>query len=171
MMILRQVYAVLERVFAAPPETGGDARVRLRWLLYTHVLLTDVMQPWFYFAFMEARSFHKEARDYVLQSELFTERLLEDALTQGPCPRGVRYPRCANDGCVDQAALAGLVCQVMEVSTATCIRGALCRGDYAVCRAFRLRARESASTLCQSGGPSSLVAVGREPARLTGLAA
>jgi AcrR family transcriptional regulator len=83
MMILRQVYAVLERVFAAPPETGGDARVRLRWLLYTHVLLTDVMQPWFYFAFMEARSFHKEARDYVLQSELFTERLLEDALTQG----------------------------------------------------------------------------------------
>jgi TetR/AcrR family transcriptional regulator, cholesterol catabolism regulator len=83
MMILRQVYAVLERVFSAPTETGGDARAQLRWLLHTHVLLTDVLQPWFYFAFMEARSFHKEARDYVKQSELFTERLLEDALNQG----------------------------------------------------------------------------------------
>jgi AcrR family transcriptional regulator len=82
MMILQQVYAVLERVFAAPPETE-DSRARLRWLLHRHVLLTDVLQPWFLFAFMEARSFHKEARDYALQSELFTEALLKDALAQG----------------------------------------------------------------------------------------
>ena len=83
MMILQQVYAVLQRVFAGPPETGDDSRGRLRWLLHTHVLLTDLLQPWFFFAFMEARSFHKEARDYVLQSELFTERLLKEALAQG----------------------------------------------------------------------------------------
>jgi len=83
MMILGQVHAVVERVFTAPPEATTDPRALLHWLLHSHVLLTDVLQPWFLFVFMEARFFQKEARDYALDSELFTEQRLYDVLVQG----------------------------------------------------------------------------------------
>lgn len=83
MMILRQVQAVVERVFASPEDSSADPRQRLRWILSAHITLTEILQPWFIFAFMEARSFDQQARTYVLDSELFTERLIGDALLEG----------------------------------------------------------------------------------------
>src|SRR3712207_4360382 len=41
------------------------------------------MQPWFQFAYMEAKAFPKEGREKARRSELATEALIADALTEG----------------------------------------------------------------------------------------
>ena len=89
MMILGAVSAAVEETLARPPETlADDPRARLRWLLETHVYLTEAMHPWFVFAYMEAKAFPREGRDAAQRSELATEALIADALRDGAA-RGV----------------------------------------------------------------------------------
>jgi AcrR family transcriptional regulator len=83
MMILNQVDAVIGRVFQTPAALADDPPGRLRWLVWTHVALSEVLQPWFIFAFMEARSFGEEARRFVLERELRTEALFVSVLEEG----------------------------------------------------------------------------------------
>ncbi|HYG89204.1 MAG TPA: TetR/AcrR family transcriptional regulator [Azospirillum sp.] len=84
MMILGQVAAAVEETLGEPPgELANDPRGRLRWFLETHVYLTEVMQPWFVFAYMEAKAFPREGRDLAQKSELATEALIADALADG----------------------------------------------------------------------------------------
>lgn len=83
-MILDAVADAVERVLAPPaPGERGAPRARLRGLIRRHVLLSDAMQPWFAFAFMEAKAFDREARDRALGEELRTERLLAAAIEEG----------------------------------------------------------------------------------------
>ncbi len=83
-MILAAVGFAVERVIA-PPEAGEatDPSARLRGLIRRHIQVTDVMQRWFYFAFLEVKAFDKSARDMALQSELRTEALIADAIRDG----------------------------------------------------------------------------------------
>lgn len=84
LMILGQVANAVQEVLGAPPESlSDDPAARLRWLLETHVYLTEVMQPWFVFAYMEAKAFSREGRALAVESELLTERLIADALEDG----------------------------------------------------------------------------------------
>ncbi|QCG90958.1 TetR/AcrR family transcriptional regulator [Azospirillum sp. TSH100] len=84
MMILGQVVSVVEEVLGHPPEAlANDPAGRLRWLLRTHLLLTETMHPWFVFAYMEAKSFPKEGRDLAVGSEMMTESMIADALADG----------------------------------------------------------------------------------------
>lgn len=84
MMILGQVVGAVEDVLTRPPPgLETDPVARLRWLLETHLYLTETMQPWFVFAYMEAKAFSREGRDLAVASELTTERLLAEALEQG----------------------------------------------------------------------------------------
>lgn len=83
-MILAAVGFAVERVIA-PPEAGeaSDPAARLRGLIRRHIQVTDVMQRWFYFAFLEVKAFDKSARNMALQSELRTEGLIADAIRDG----------------------------------------------------------------------------------------
>ncbi|HYH19664.1 MAG TPA: TetR/AcrR family transcriptional regulator [Azospirillum sp.] len=84
MMILGQVVGAVEEVLGRPPAAlAEDPAARLRWLLETHLYLTEAMHPWFVFAYMEAKAFPKEGRDLAVSSELMTERLMADALADG----------------------------------------------------------------------------------------
>lgn len=82
-MILEQVLYLVETVLTAPPDTALTAGERLRWLLRTHIYLSEVMQPWFFFAYMEAKSFELRGRRMAIGSELRTERLIADCLAAG----------------------------------------------------------------------------------------
>lgn len=88
MMILGQVVGVAEEILTSPPREMAtvldtDPAMRLRWLLETHVYLTEAMYPWFVFAYMEAKSFPKAGRDMAVESELATERLFAATLADG----------------------------------------------------------------------------------------
>ncbi|WP_210483423.1 TetR/AcrR family transcriptional regulator [Microvirga antarctica] len=84
LMILGEVSsAVAMTLGTTPPSIADDPVARLRWLLETHVYLTETMQPWFAFSYMEAKAFPKAARDKATAAELETETLIASALADG----------------------------------------------------------------------------------------
>ena len=48
-----------------------------------HLYLSEVMQDWFFFSYMETRHFRKEEHKRAIASELYTEQLFCDILDQG----------------------------------------------------------------------------------------
>lgn len=82
-MILDTVAGVVEEALGEPPAALVTPAERLRWLLATHVALTEAMLPWFTFAYMEAKSFPPEARAAAVASEERTEALIARILEEG----------------------------------------------------------------------------------------
>ena len=60
----------------------GPAR-RLRTAIRTHVFLSEAMQPWFFFSYMEARHWTSEEKGKAKAGELETEKFLAVILDQG----------------------------------------------------------------------------------------
>lgn len=84
LMILGQVSQTTTRMLqAAPQEVRSDPVLHLRWLVASHVALTEAMLPWFVFAFMEAKSFPPAGRRAAVASEAATEAIFTSALEEG----------------------------------------------------------------------------------------
>lgn len=84
LMILSEVAeTVVHALSDAPKEIEADPAQHLRWLIDRHVRLTEAMQPWFVFAYMEAKSFPAQARNVATESELATERIFAACLERG----------------------------------------------------------------------------------------
>nr|WP_295832234.1 TetR/AcrR family transcriptional regulator [uncultured Azospirillum sp.] len=110
MMILGQVVGVVEEVLGHPPDgLANDPAGRLRWLLRTHLFLTETMHPWFVFAYMEAKSFPKEGRDLAVSSEMMTESMIADALADGVARGLFAVP----DGMMDDATMTAALIKPM----------------------------------------------------------
>lgn len=84
LMILGQVSATtVSALESAPAEVAADPARHLRWLIETHVALTEVMLPWFVFAFMEAKSFPPAGRKAAVESEEATEAIFRGVIERG----------------------------------------------------------------------------------------
>ena len=83
-MILTEVATTAEAALRDAPEAVmADPVLHLRWLIATHIRLTESMQPWFVFAYMEAKGFPAPARRIAVESELATEQIFADVLAKG----------------------------------------------------------------------------------------
>lgn len=83
-MILGEVSATAgEAMAAAPRHVADDPPAHLRWLIETHIRLTEAMQPWFVFAYMEAKSFPAPERRLAMDGEAATEAVFADVLRRG----------------------------------------------------------------------------------------
>lgn len=83
-MILAGVdYAVENAIVPFDKGEQDDPKMRLHGLIRRHIEVSDILQRWFAFAFLEVKAFDKAARDQVLQSELRNERLMADAIADG----------------------------------------------------------------------------------------
>jgi AcrR family transcriptional regulator len=83
-MILEEVSATVTDVLTDPPDDLLNKPVaHLKWLIDTHIRLTEKMQRWFVFAFMEAKSFPLSARRMATDSESATEQLFTTVLKKG----------------------------------------------------------------------------------------
>mgnify|MGYP001825982448 CR=1 FL=1 len=60
----------------SPPE-------KLRAAIKTHLYLSEVMQPWFYFSYMEAKNLGPEERKAAVRDEVRTEQVFTDILEAG----------------------------------------------------------------------------------------
>jgi len=56
---------------------------RLRAAILTHLYLSEAMQPWFYFSYMEAKNLPKKEQDLAVASELYTEKILAKIIEEG----------------------------------------------------------------------------------------
>ena len=82
-MILGHVLHLVEAVLGVTAAEHGNPRECLHQLVRRHVFLTEVMQPWFFFAYMEAKSFDKWGKQLAIASELRTEALIAACLAAG----------------------------------------------------------------------------------------
>jgi AcrR family transcriptional regulator len=83
-MILGEVLATVDEVLAAPPqEVASDPRAHLRWIIDAHIRLTEAMQPWFVFCFMEAKTFPARERQMSVEAEAMTEGLIGEIIARG----------------------------------------------------------------------------------------
>lgn len=84
LMILDAVSSSAQDVLAdAPEEIAGDPARRLDWLITSHIQLSEIMQPWFAFVFMEAKAFPEPAKRIAIESEAATEAIFADVLRCG----------------------------------------------------------------------------------------
>lgn len=58
-------------------DTSEDAATQLQKVLRCHLHLSELLQPWFYFAYMEARSLNNQ-----IQMAIESEMVMEDKITQ-----------------------------------------------------------------------------------------
>jgi AcrR family transcriptional regulator len=83
-MILREVSSTATEVLSAPPDHLANApRAHLAWAIDTHIRLSEAMQPWFVFSFMEAKSFPPAERIIAIEAEAATERIFADVIVRG----------------------------------------------------------------------------------------
>jgi len=55
---------------------------KLRTILRTHLYLSEMLQPWFFFSYMEAKNLAKKEREKQIKAELFTEKIIADILVE-----------------------------------------------------------------------------------------
>ncbi|CAB1057643.1 Transcriptional regulator, AcrR family [Olavius sp. associated proteobacterium Delta 1] len=82
-MLQNQRRAVTKRILDERIAQESEPAARLRAAIRTHLYLSEVMQAWFYFSYMEAKNLSKKEQDLAVASELYTEKLLADILNQG----------------------------------------------------------------------------------------
>lgn len=83
-MILAEVADLVQRVLSAPPAAvTADPVMHLRWLIDTHLRMTEALLPWFTFAFMEAKNFPPAERRMAVDSEMLTESFFSAVLLRG----------------------------------------------------------------------------------------
>ena len=60
-----------------------DAKSRLQKFIAIHIYLSELLQPWFYFAYMETKNLSRQQVKIAVQSELSSEQKILDILKQG----------------------------------------------------------------------------------------
>jgi len=91
-MLQDQRRTITKRILEACIEHEPQPAARLRVAILTHLYLSEAMQPWFYFSYMEAKNLSRREQDLAVASELYTENLLADILRQGQT-QGYFLPR------------------------------------------------------------------------------
>ena len=82
-IILAQVLHMVETTLGAEEVSQLEPKERLHSLLRNHIFLSEVMQPWFFFSYMEAKSFDRVGKRMAIANELRTEGLIASCLTDG----------------------------------------------------------------------------------------
>jgi len=81
-MLQDQRRAVTQRILEDRIAAAEGAGAKLRMAVQTHLYLSETMQPWFYFSYMEARHLSRSEQQKALESELYTEQLFEGLLQE-----------------------------------------------------------------------------------------
>ncbi len=82
-MLLEQGKVVIFRILLEQVTTSTNSGEKLWSAVRTHLYLSEVMQPWFYFFYMETKNFRKEEHKKAIEAELFTENIFKEILAQG----------------------------------------------------------------------------------------
>lgn len=83
-MILAEVTDLVQRVLSSPPaDVTRDPVTHLRWMIDTHLRMTEALLPWFTFAFMEAKNFPPAERRMAIDSEMLTESFFSAVVLRG----------------------------------------------------------------------------------------
>ena len=82
-ILQHQRRTITKRILQEHIDKESDPVARLRAAILTHLYLSEAMQPWFYFSYMEAKNLSKKEQALAVASELYTEKIFADILIQG----------------------------------------------------------------------------------------
>jgi TetR/AcrR family transcriptional regulator, cholesterol catabolism regulator len=82
-MLQNQQRAVSARILKERVGHEQTSQGKLKAAIFTHLYLSEAMQPWYYFSFMEAKNLSKVERDKAVGSDLNLERVFADIISQG----------------------------------------------------------------------------------------
>ncbi|HDZ23884.1 MAG TPA: TetR/AcrR family transcriptional regulator [Desulfobacteraceae bacterium] len=82
-MIQQQSERIVADVLIDQVEGIEDPRLKLKRAILTHLYLSEIMHPWFYFSYMEAKNLGKEVQKKAIELALFTEKIFFDIIEQG----------------------------------------------------------------------------------------
>lgn len=74
---------IIGRITEESLEGIADPLAKLVTAIQTHVYLSEVMRPWFFFSYMEARHLGQRQKELAKKSELAAERRLADIIAEG----------------------------------------------------------------------------------------
>lgn len=82
-MLQHQRRTISKRILQESIEKETEPAAKLRTAILTHLYLSEVMQPWFYFSYMEAKNLSKKEQALAVASERYTEQIFADIIIQG----------------------------------------------------------------------------------------
>ncbi|MFO7962361.1 MAG: TetR/AcrR family transcriptional regulator [Desulfobacterales bacterium] len=82
-MLQRQHSNIMARIFEAELESDMDPKSKLVTAIKLHLYLSESMQPWFYFAYMETKNMSRVKQEKAMASELSSEKIFSDILIEG----------------------------------------------------------------------------------------
>ena len=129
-IILQQGRRIVKKTLEDALEGKENPVEKLHAAVRAHIYLSEVLQRWFFFAFMETKNLSREEQQAAMASELYTEKIFIDILEEGIEARDLYGEGRFHDGGYDKSALTGLVSQKMEVFQTRCKGGRLCRFYY-----------------------------------------
>lgn len=74
---------VARQILTSDISSEKKPAAKLKIAIRTHLYLSEIMQPWFYFSYMEAKNLDADERQAAVQSELNTERQFAEILEAG----------------------------------------------------------------------------------------
>ncbi|MBN2283388.1 MAG: TetR family transcriptional regulator [Deltaproteobacteria bacterium] len=75
--------AITGRVLRDQISVVDDTREKLRTAIQAHLYLSEVMQSWFYFSYMETKNLSRKEHKKAIEAELYTEKIFSDIIEQG----------------------------------------------------------------------------------------
>jgi len=82
-MVQQQGRSLIFRILGERIKDIDDPREKLKAGIQTHLYLSEVVQPWFYFSYMETKNLPKGVHRKAIEAELFTERIFADIIEEG----------------------------------------------------------------------------------------
>ena len=82
-MIQKQGRIVIMKVLMEHLAGIEDPREKLKTGIQIHLYLSEVMQTWFYFSYMETKNLNRVQHKKAIESELFTEQIFIDIIEAG----------------------------------------------------------------------------------------
>ncbi len=82
-MIQNQGRRLIRRILKRQIEQVEAIDQKLRTAIRTHLYLTEVLHPWFYFAFMETKNLNKAQQKKSIEGELASEQIFVSILNKG----------------------------------------------------------------------------------------
>ncbi|MDM7935157.1 MAG: TetR/AcrR family transcriptional regulator [Methanothrix sp.] len=82
-MIQKQKRSLVFKILVDRVKDIEDLRAKLSEGIQVHLYLSEIMQSWFYFAYMETKNLPKEVHKRSIESELFTEQVFIDIIEEG----------------------------------------------------------------------------------------
>jgi AcrR family transcriptional regulator len=82
-MLQHQHRTITIRILEAYIHAQEEPPAKLNVAIRTHLYLSEIMQPWFYFSYMETKNLSRKQQELAITSELYTEKIISDILKQG----------------------------------------------------------------------------------------